>query len=58
MNYCLSVSNSTAELMESEGITDPALALTMVQEAAQGEFIAGGDVRVGSIVLLVDSDTR
>ncbi|CAN0534579.1 unnamed protein product, partial [Laminaria digitata] len=58
MNYCLSVSNSTTELMEEQGITDPALALSMVQEAANGEFLAGGDLTMGSIILLVDSDTR
>lgn len=58
MNYCLDVSNSTTELMEQQGITDPALALSMVQEAAQGEFLAGGDLTMGSIILLVDSDTR
>ncbi|CAN0191276.1 unnamed protein product [Scytosiphon promiscuus] len=58
MNYCLDVSNSTTELMEEQGVTDPALALSMVQEAAQGEFLAGGDLTMGSIILLVDSDTR
>lgn len=58
MNYCLSVSNATAELMEAQDVTDPHLALSMVQEAAQGEFMAGGDVTMGTIILLVDSDTR
>lgn len=58
MNYSLSVSNSTMELMEEKGITDSSLALSMVQDAAQGEFLAGGDVTMGSIILLVDSDTR
>lgn len=58
MNYCLAVSNSTMELMEEKGITDSSLALSMVQDAAQGEFMAGGDVAMGSIILLVDSDTR
>lgn len=58
MNYCLSVSTSTTDLMEEQGITDPLLALSMVQEAAGGEFLAGGDMTMGSIILLVDSDTR
>ncbi|CAN0247057.1 unnamed protein product [Ectocarpus fasciculatus] len=58
MNYCLDVSNRTMELMEQQGLSDPALALSMVQEAAQGEFLAGGDLTMGSIILLVDSDTR
>lgn len=58
MNYCLSVSNTTMELMEEQGITDSSLALSIVQEAAKGEFLAGGDLTMGSIILLVDSDTR
>lgn len=58
MNYCLGVSNSTMELMEEQNITDSALALSMVQEAANNEFLAGGDMTMGSIILLVDSDTR
>lgn len=58
MNYCLSVGATVGDLMKEQSITDPALALSMVQEAAGGEFLAGGDLSMGSIVLLVDSDTR
>lgn len=58
MNYSLSVSNSVSRIMEEDGVTDSALALSMVQEAAEGEFMAGGDVNMGDIILLVDSDTR
>lgn len=58
MNYCLDVSDRTMEVMEQQGLSDPALALSMVQEAAEGEFLAGGDLTMGTIILLVDSDTR
>ena len=58
MNYSLSVSNSTTSLMEEQGITDPEEALSMVLKAAQREFLAGGDISMGSIILLVDCDTR
>ncbi|CAN0176838.1 unnamed protein product [Discosporangium mesarthrocarpum] len=58
MNYSLAVSLKVEKLMASEGIHDPALALSLVMEEAKGEFIGGGDVRMGVIILLVDSDTR
>ena len=58
MNYALSVSNSTTMLMEGQGITDPEIALSMVHEAAQREFWAEGDLTMGSIILLVDGNTR
>jgi cellulose synthase/poly-beta-1,6-N-acetylglucosamine synthase-like glycosyltransferase len=64
MNYCLNVATKVEENMlaaEQRGrrIT-PAEALYQVWSSKyyNKEFLAGGDVRVGDLVLLVDADTR
>ncbi|CAM9302511.1 unnamed protein product, partial [Phaeothamnion confervicola] len=58
MNYALDVTFKVERIMAEQGITDVELALDMVKTSMDGEFIAGGDVRIGEIILLVDSDTR
>ncbi|CAM9174342.1 unnamed protein product, partial [Chrysoparadoxa australica] len=58
MNYALDVSMKVEKIMhEKENVTSAA-ALKMVQDSTGHEFEAGGDMKMGEIILLVDSDTR
>ncbi|CBJ27221.1 conserved unknown protein [Ectocarpus siliculosus] len=60
LNYGLNVAIRVEEIMAESGgqVTDPVEALQLVSGEFNDEFFAGGDVRIGDIVLLVDSDTR
>ncbi|CAM9679092.1 unnamed protein product [Scytosiphon promiscuus] len=60
LNYGLNVAIRVEEIMAESGgqVTDPVEALQLVSGEFNDEFFAGGDVRMGDIVLLVDSDTR
>ncbi|GMH39392.1 hypothetical protein BSKO_07290 [Bryopsis sp. KO-2023] len=57
MNFCLEVSQSVERCQESSNI-DHHTALDIVLQERGHEFLAGGDVRIGEFILLVDSDTR
>lgn len=48
----------TASARRSGGVLSVRQALQLVNGEFNDEFFAGGDVRIGDIVLLVDSDTR
>lgn len=68
MNYCLDISNrveAKLELLErhekwSDEEEEEAYdaALQEVIEEENGECLAGGDIRIGELILLIDSDTR
>ncbi|CAM9302470.1 unnamed protein product [Pylaiella littoralis] len=60
LNYGLNVAIRVEEIMAESGgqVTDPVEALQLASGEFNDEFFAGGDVRMGDIVLLVDSDTR
>ncbi|KAK9830891.1 hypothetical protein WJX81_001962 [Elliptochloris bilobata] len=62
MNFCLTISQRVSKLMQESGL-GPEEALAAVKAAtavarSTHAFLAGGDVRMGDFVLLVDSDTR
>ncbi|CAM9295184.1 unnamed protein product [Phaeothamnion confervicola] len=59
MNYCLNVADLVDCLMtDHPAVADSAVALAAVRASMDDEFEGGGDVRIGDIILLVDSDTR
>ncbi|CAM9426416.1 unnamed protein product [Phaeothamnion confervicola] len=58
MNYSLNVALRVEELCDREGASDPVAALELVKAEFAHEFLGAGDVRIGEVILLVDSDTR
>src|SRR5690606_13265701 len=64
MNYCLNVSAKVEQLMETATANNTpmsvadALFQVWSSEEYNREFLAGGDIRIRDLILLVDADTR
>lgn len=64
MNYCLNVSARVEQVMEAAATNNApmsvadALFQVWSSEEYNREFLAGGDIRVRDLILLVDADTR
>ncbi|KAJ3117283.1 hypothetical protein HDU96_007322 [Phlyctochytrium bullatum] len=57
MNFCLMISRNLEQLLEAEPELDYDEALERVVEE-DGRAWAAGDIQIGDIILIVDSDTR
>ncbi|KAJ3310265.1 hypothetical protein HDU76_003408 [Blyttiomyces sp. JEL0837] len=58
MNYCLHAALRVEKLMESNSNLSPTEALDIVITEDEGLTWAAGDLRIGDLILIVDSDTR
>ncbi|CAM9329387.1 unnamed protein product [Chrysoparadoxa australica] len=58
MNYSLNISKKVEMMLAQYKDLDPEEALNQVKTYYKDEFLAGGNLLMGEIILLIDSDTR